>query len=481
MSNNDNEISPEEPRQSDRLRRFWQSPEVERQLAPHDIASSIAHVRMLGETGIVEHDLAKAVVDGLKQIEKELSQGQSFLKADHLDIHSGLEQRLSELVGDLSMTLRIAKSSNDQIATDVRLWLRDAVLDTFGELLGLRAELIKLAERDLEIVMPGYTHMQPAMPILLSHWWLANEARFRRDFSRLLDFYRRFNVLPLGAGALAGTSQPIDRKLVAQYLSFDDVIENSLYAVSDRDFMVEFGSFAALVGLHVSQIGADLLLWATQEFGFVKLRKAFVFRSQSMPQKRNPVVLEVLRSRPSVIFGRLVEFITALKAVPMGYCNDLQDCLPGLLDVVDNLKFAIELTRVVLPVVDINAERMKEMASADFTNAAAALEFLVAGGMAQDRAGKVVEQLVNYCRQRNKSLADLELNEWQQFSPAFDDEIYKHVTMEESVGTRSSFGGTSLEQVMIGLATASDVLDKDRASLPKLAIERLKVGELQNI
>lgn len=482
MSTDDNSSGQELPFESDQVRRFWQSPAVERHLAFHDIASSTAHVRMLGETGIIDREVAESVLGGLNQIKEELAEGKSFLKSEHLDIHTGLEARLGQLIGeDLAGTLRIAKSSNDQIATDVRLWLRDAVCDIFGEILALRQEFITLADRDLQVVMPGYTHMQPAMPILLSHWWLANEARFRRDFSRLADFYGRLNCLPLGAGALAGTSQPIDRRLVAQYLDFDDVIENSIYAVSDRDFLVEFGSFAALVGLHISQIGAELLLWATQEFAFVKLSKAFVFRSQSMPQKRNPIVLEVLRSRPAVIFGRLSEFLATLKAVPFGYCQDLQECLPGLLDVVDCLKFSLELLRVVLSAVEVNAERMKAVASADLTNASNALDFLVARAVPLDKASKIVEQLVNYCKQRNKYLSDLELNEWQQFSPAFDSEIHQHVTMESSVGSRSSLGGTSLEQVMISLQGARELIATDRDSLPRLARERLNVPELQSI
>lgn len=480
MNTPDNKLSDGE-NANIQLRKFWQDPNVEAKLSIYDVESSLAHVEMLGATNIVDAAVSEKLVAALHQIKEELAQGKTYLSPHCQDIHSGLEARLHELVGDLAMTLRVAKSSNDQIATDIRLWLRDAVLDLFDELLTLRSNLLLLAERDLEIVMPGYTHMQPAMPILLSHWWLANEARFRRDFSRLSDFFVRFNVLPLGAGALAGTNQPIDRRLVAERLRFDDVIENSLYAVSDRDYLVEFASFASLVGLHISQLGSDLLLWTTQEFGFARLRKAFVFRSQSMPQKRNPVVLEVLRSRPSHIFGRLVEFIVALKAIPMGYCQDLQDSLPGLFDLVENLRFTLELARVVLPAVDFDAAKMKEMASADLTNAACAMDFLIAGGMAPDKAARVVEQLVNYCKQRNKYLADLELNEWQQFSPAFDKEIYKHVTVEESVGSLQSYGGTALEQVVGALAKARDTFQADRESLPELAKERMNIRQLQNI
>ena len=237
--------------------------------------------------------------------------GKPVLESNDIDIHAAIHRRLHHIVGDMADVVRIAKSHNDQIATDIRLWLRDATIDIFSRLCDVRFLLLQLAQRDLEAVMPGYTHMQPAMPILLAHWWLANETRLRRDFSRLVDFYKRMNALPLGACQLAGTNQPIDRQLVAQYLGFDSVMENSLDAVSDRDYLIEFSSAAALIGVHLSQMSSELLLWSTQEFAFVRLPRAFVFRSQSMPQKRNPELLEILRSRPSVLNGRLPSFSTS--------------------------------------------------------------------------------------------------------------------------------------------------------------------------
>ncbi|MBI4534623.1 MAG: argininosuccinate lyase [Candidatus Melainabacteria bacterium] len=465
----------------DQVRRFWQNPKVEQILAIHDIKSSLAHVRMLGQTGIITQEVTAAVLKGLDEICQELGSGKNFLAADGQDIHMGLERRLQAIVGDLAMVLRIAKSRNDQIATDIRLWLREAIFDVFADVCLLRQLLLDLAQRDLDVVMPGYTHMQPAMPILLAHWWLANEARFRRDFGRLVDLYGRLNVLPLGSCALAGTNQPIDRALVAEYLGFAGVMENSLDAVSDRDYLIEFASFASIVGVHLSQMSADLLLWATQEFGFVKLRKAYVFRSQSMPQKRNPELLEVLRSRPSVIYGRVTEFLSQLKALPMGYCQDLQESLPGLLDVVENLKFVLELAQILLPGLEFDSKRMEEAASADLTNASNAMDFLVVRGIPQDKASRIVEALVNYCKQRGRYLSDLELNEWQQFSPAFDDEVYQHVTLEESVGSRSSFGGTSQQQVAQALERARDALGADRNILPQVAAQRLETRLRQGV
>ncbi len=457
----------------DQVRRFWQSPEVEQALLFADVESNIAHVRMLGETGIVEKQVAQDVIAALEQIRLELDDGAAVLESNDIDIHAAIHRRLHHLVGDLADVVRIAKSHNDQIATDIRLWLRDATIDIFARLRNVRYLLLQLAERDLEAVMPGYTHMQPAMPILLAHWWLANETRLRRDFSRLVDFYKRMNSLPLGACQLAGTNQPIDRQMVAEYLGFDSVMENSLDAVSDRDYLIEFASAASLIGVHLSQMSSELLLWSTQEFAFVRLPRAFVFRSQSMPQKRNPELLEILRSRPSVLNGRLTQFLDELKGLSISYCQDLQECLPGLLDVVETVKFILELTEVLLPAFKFDTVRMQKMASADLTNAGHAIDFLVERDMAPDKASHVVEAILDYCRERTKALPDLTLNEWIQFSPAFNEDIYNYVSIAESVDSRTSYGGTGGVQVEQSIKRAFELLEGDHSFMNELASKRL--------
>ncbi len=453
-------------REFNQVRRFWQHPLLERTLLHYDVASSMAHVRMLGKTGIVDPGNAEQVVGALEQIGRELADGVNFISPDDADIHEGLERRLNEIVGEMAAVLRIAKSTNDQDATDVRLWLRDAVFEVFQALLQIRTQLIELATRDLDVVMPGYTHMQPALPILLSHWWLANEARFRRDFERLSEFYRRLNVLPLGACVLAGTPEPIDRAMVAQELGFDDVIENSVDAVSDRDFVIEFSAVASLIGVHLSQMSSELLLWATQEFGFVKLPKRFVFDSQAMPSKRNPELLEVLRARPSTLFGRLMEHLTQLKAIPLGYSQDLQESLPGLFQSAEILRQLLDLASVLIPNIEIDANRMREMACADMLNAANAKNYLVSRDIPEDKSDKIVEALTNYCKARGKYLSDLSLSEWQQFSPAFENDIYQVVTMENSVASFCSFGGSSKDQVEFALTRAQEKLSSDQERLP---------------
>jgi argininosuccinate lyase len=420
---------------------------------------------MLGETGIISKNNRDTIIAGLNKIKDAVLEGKNILLPEDHDIHRCIERCLSEHIGELALSLRLACSRNDQIATDIRLWLRDATYEIHELLTKLRHLLVELAERDFNVAMPGYTHMQPAIPILLAHWWLAHEVRFRRDQARLDDLYRRFNSLPLGACALAGTSQPIDRNLVARYLGFDDIIENSLDAVSDRDYLVEFGSFACLTALHLSQLASELMLWSTQEFGFVRLSKAFTFKSSNMPHKRNPELIEILRSRPNAVFGRLIEILSQLKALPMGFSQDLQETLPALFDMCSNLKLSLELACIMLPEIEINQKRMIEAAYADLTNTRNAIEYLVERDIPQDKATKIVDSVVHYAKQRRRYLSDLELNEWQQFSFSFDEEIHKYVNIEESVSSLSSYGGTSSDQVQMALLRAKTSIEEDERRL----------------
>lgn len=449
------------PEEASVRRRFWQNPEIEESLSSYDVESSIAHVEMLAATGIIDRELGAQVVAALEQIKGELAEGRSFLGPADTDIHAGLERRLKASLGDAARVLHLAKSRNDQIATDIRLWLRDAVSDLLGDIMRMRKLLLSLAQRDLEVIMPGYTHMQPAQPIMLSHWWLAHEERLHGDFSRVCDFWPRLNRLPLGACVLAGTTEPIDRMMVAEKLQFDGVIENSLVAVSDRDFLLEFGSIAACIGTHISQLSSELLLWQTQEYGFVRLQTAFVFGSTRFPYKRNPELLEILRARPAALVGRLVEFAMQQKAMTIGFSQDLQECLPGLFDQVETLRFLLDLMHTLVAGIDINAQRMREIACADMVNGLSAIEYLLARGVDEDRAHKIVDQITSYCQARNRFLSDLELNEWQQFFPMFEADIYKSVTMEQSVGSYCSLGSSSLPQVTSALDRASTSLAAD--------------------
>lgn len=451
------------------FRRIRLDTDIETELFKRALLSTSAHVQMLKKTGIIPNASATRILEALDKIKAELHESKEMLGPNDADIYDALDKKLRALVGDEFILCRTAKSHNDQAATDLRMWLRDASIDIAERLLTLRQAFIQLAERDIETVMPGYTHMQPAEAILLSHWWLANEARFCRDSSRLSDLYKRLNMLPLGANVLAGTREPIDRRMVADLLGFDDVIENSLDAVSDRDFLIEFGAFASIVGLHLSQLGSELLLWATQEFGFIRIPQDLIIRSHAFPLKRNPEILEVLRARPALIFGRLIEFIVQLKAITTGFSQDLQESVLGLADIIDTLVTLLDLAVGMLPGIELDRNRMREVACADLVNVGNALDYLVAHGVTHEIASRVVEQLGVYCRTRNKYLSDLGLNEWQQFSPAFEEDIYEHVTMEESVGAFCSFGGSSKSQVELAMSRARDCYENDSKKLSQLS------------
>lgn len=431
-------------------------------LAPHQVASTRAYATMLGACGIIETQVCQRILDAVDAIEKEILSGNSFASSSDPDLYSGLRRRLSELLGETASYLDIGKSPNDQLATDTRLWLREAYLKVTEDLLLLRQKLLLLARRDIEVLMPGYTHLQPAVPELLSHWWLASAERLERDQSRLKDLYSRLNICPLGAHAFAGATQPIDRNKLAELLHFDGVIENSLDAVSDRDFVVEFACTAALIGVHVSQLSSELLIWSTREFGYVRLPRAFTFRAQSFPQKRNPELLEILRARSAHLTGRLTQFLGELKGLTVSYSHDLEESLPGLVDVVENLHFILDLTSVVLPAMIIDTKRMNDAASIDAANSASAMDFLIESGFSPDKASEIVEKLLDYCKDRNKQFIDLTLGEWQQFSPAFNNEIYNYVTNSSRTDRRDSFGGTAQWQVEAALERCQSVFARDR-------------------
>ena len=465
---------PALPEYVDQIRRFWLTPEVEEALRDHSLVSSIAHVRMLAKTGIISQEVQVKVEEALRTILKECNEKLCLLTACDADINQSIDRRLREMVGDLAAVIDIARSPNDLIAGNIRLYLREAVVEMFAKLLKIRATLIALAKRDIDAPMPGYTHMQPATAILLSHWWLANEARFSRDFERLGDLFKRLNLSPLGVCSLAGTSKPIDRDMVASLLGFDGLVENSLDAVSDRDFVIEFASFAALVGVHLSQMSSELLLWSTQEYGFVRLPRALTMLSVNMPHKRNPELLELLRSRAALFSGRLSEFLTELKGLPVSYTGDLKECMPGLLDVVENLRFSLKIATTLLPAFKFDLERMHAQARADLTNSVKAMDYLLERNIPHDKVKEILAAVGDYCKKRHRQLSDLSPSEWQQFSPAFENDIYDYLTVADSIESLTSFGGTASMQVMQATERASSRLLADRDSLP--ALIKLRLG-----
>ena len=442
--------------------RFRQPHSVEQSLAPYQVASARAYARVLNEKSLISDEVLTKVLSFLAELEEMLSRGESFLTPEDMDIYSGLERKLDENLGPASNILRMGLSPNDHFACDIRLWMKDETLASMQLLLDLRTVVLALAEAHRDVVMPGYSHMQPASPELLAHWWLASASRFARDFRRLADCFARIDLCPLGAGAFAGSHQPIDRVKLAEHLGFAGVLENSLDAVTDRDSVVELSTCANLVAVHISQMATELLLWATQEFGYVRLPRAFSYRTRNFPQKRNPEPLEVLRSRSAQMTGRLGQFLCELQGIPISYSHDLQESLPGLLEVMENLRFILELTSVVLPAMIFDTTRMEERAGVHLANAGNVMDYVIERNFEPDKASKIVEGLMKYCRQRSKHFIDLTRGEWQEFSPAFDDEIYRYITASTATEIMDSLGGTAHLQVDEALRRGREELGQDR-------------------
>lgn len=463
----------------DQARRLWQSAEVEAALVAADIEVSIAHVRALGDGAAVPKEIARQVVAALETIMSQAARGEQILQPGDADFQTGIERRVYEIAGINADVLRLGRTDTERVATAIRVWMSTACAQIAKMMLDLRRTLLTLAERDCEAVMPGYVHMQPGVPVLLADWWMANEARITRDFARLMDALSRICVLPQGASSQTSQSGlQIDRTLVARYLGFCGIVENGIDAVSDRDYIVEFASCAASIGMHISQMSSDLLLWSTHEYGFVRLPRSFVFRTQMMPPRRNVELLEILRSRPSILNGRLIEFLNELKGLSLSFNQDLQEALPGLLDVIDNCKFILELATALLPALRFDMTRMRELANADLSNAGNAVDFLIDRDVVPDKATKIAEALIAYCKERNKQLSDMTLNEWVQFSPAFNEEIFQFL-QNSSVEQRYFAHGAESLRASQAVQFALSVLERDTQAMTNLAAKRLNCREQQ--
>jgi argininosuccinate lyase len=462
-------------------RRLWHSSGVERALLCADIETSIAHVRTLEQCNVVPREVARQVEEALQQIAAELSNGQPVLSSGDTSISGGVERRVHELAGSNADILMLGRSLEERVATNMRVWLRSACIVVGQRINSLRQVLVKLSERDNEVVMPGYTHMHPSSPMLLADWWLANEVRMRRDFARLIDVFKHIGTLPTGAANQSTESaMMIDRTLTARFLGFEQVAENRLDAVCDRDYVLEFASSASSIGVHISQMASELLLWSTHEHGFVRLPRGFVFRGQTMPMKRNVELLEIMRSRPSAITGRLVEFLSQQKGLPLCFTQDLQESLPGILEIVDNLKFILELSSALLPILRFDTSRLRDLANSDLHNADNAIDFLLERGLPPEKAAQTAQGLLSYCKDRNRQLYDLTLNEWVQFSPAFTEEIFQFI--ESSPREQSYFAhGAEALRAEQAVEIANNSLNSDMQTVTNLQSKRLNCRELEGV
>ncbi len=426
---------------------FTESVSYDKRLAPFDIAGSVAHVKMLEKQGILKPEEAERIITGLNKILKEIEEGKFRWKKELEDVHMNIEKRLIEKIGPVGGKLHTGRSRNDQVATDVRLYVRHEIEEVLKLLKRLRLAFLKQAEENLGVVMPGYTHLQIAQPVLYSHHMLAYYWMFKRDADRFQDTLKRVNVSPLGSAALAGTSYPLDREFTARLLGFDGVTRNSMDAVSDRDFVAETIFNCAMVMMHLSRLSEELVLWSTEEFGFINLPDAFCTGSSIMPQKKNPDVSELTRGKTGRVYGDLVAILTILKGLPLTYNRDLQEDKEPLFDALDTVKISLKVNALIVEGMKPKADRMRQQASKGFSLATDVADYLAKKGIPFREAHRVVGEIVAYCLDKGKGLEDLSLEELKQFSDAFEEDVLSLMSVEGSINSRNVIGGTATEQV----------------------------------
>ena len=418
-----------------------------RRLYRCDIEGSIAHARMLARQGIITKREATAIRTGLLAIRSEMEAGKFVFHSGDEDIHMAVEKALTARIGEAGGKLHTGRSRNDQVALDIRLYLRAEIRETLTLLGKLKAGFVERAKAEMGVILPGYTHMQKAQPVLLSHYLLAFREMFDRDEGRLRDCLKRVNVMPLGAAALAGTGLPIDRRYVARLLGFPQVTENSMDTVSDRDFVAEFIFAASLAMMHLSRFCEDLILWSTDEFGYVEIADAFTTGSSIMPQKKNPDVAELIRGKTGRVYGDLVAIMTILKGLPMTYNRDLQEDKEPLFDAVDTLQASLRVLTAMIGRLTFNRQRMETGAEGGFSTATDLAEYLVRKGVPFREAHGIVGRIVSFCIQQGKALTGLTLMEFQTFYKGFDEELFQCLTVRQSIQARKAIGGTAEETV----------------------------------
>ncbi|HEY7944912.1 MAG TPA: argininosuccinate lyase [Casimicrobiaceae bacterium] len=437
------------------VKRYTASVDLDQRLAAADIAGSLAHARMLAAAGVLSADDLAAIERGLAAIGEEILGGRFEWSSDLEDVHLNIEKRLTALVGDAGKRLHTGRSRNDQVATDLRLYVRAAIDDMGAAIVALRSALLDLAEPHAATIMPGFTHLQVAQPVTFGHHLLAYDAMLARDAARLIDCRRRVNLLPLGSAALAGTSFPIDREQVARELGFEGLCGNSLDAVSDRDFAIEFAAAGALLIMHLSRFAEELVLWSSPRFGFVRLADRFCTGSSIMPQKRNPDVPELVRGKSGRIYGDLVALLTLMKGQPLAYNRDNQEDKAPVFDLVDTLLPTLAIVAALVSGgIEIDAERMRAAANEGYATATDLADYLVKKGLPFRDAHEAVAQAVRHAESERCDLATLSLASLQRFSPLIADDVYAVLTLEGSVASRNHPGGTAPAQVRAAIRAA---------------------------
>lgn len=437
------------------IARFNASISFDIELIEYDITGSQAHAQMLAHTGIISPEEGKQLVTGLEQIRQEYQQGKFQPGIDAEDVHFAVEKRLTEIVGDVGKKLHTARSRNDQVGTDTRLYLRDQIQQIRQYLREFQSVLLDIAEKNIETLIPGYTHLQRAQPLSLAHHLLAYFQMAQRDLERLGDVYQRVNISPLGCGALAGTTFPIDRHYTAKLLHFDQIYANSLDGVSDRDFAIEFLCAASIIMVHLSRLSEEVILWSSEEFRFITLKDSCATGSSIMPQKKNPDVPELVRGKTGRVFGHLQAMLVIMKGLPLAYNKDLQEDKEGIFDSVNTVKACLEAMTILLREgLEFRPQRLAQAVTEDFSNATDVADYLAARGVPFREAYNLVGKVVKTSIAAGKLLKDLTLEEWQQIHPAFAADIYEAISPRQVVAARNSHGGTGFAQVRQAILAA---------------------------
>ncbi|MRN38783.1 argininosuccinate lyase [Neisseria sp. N95_16] len=432
---------------SELVKKYTGSIDFDKRLAKWDIQGSLAHAQMLQQSGVLSADDLSAIQQGMAEIIAEIEAGKVEWSLDLEDVHMNIERRLTDKIGDAGKRLHTGRSRNDQVATDIRLWLRDQITDIQTLIQDLQAALVELAEANAEVVMPGFTHLQVAQPVSFGHHMLAYVEMLGRDFERMADCRKRVNRMPLGAAALAGTTYPIQREITAELLGFEQICQNSLDAVSDRDFAIEFTAAASLVMIHLSRLSEELILWMSPRFGFIDIADRFCTGSSIMPQKKNPDVPELVRGKSGRVIGHLMGLIMLMKSQPLAYNKDNQEDKEPLFDTVDTLIDTLRIYADMMRGVTVKPENMRAAVMQGFATATDLADYLVKKGMPFRDSHEVVAQAVRHADEKGVDLSDLPLDVLQGFSDLVAEDVYEVLTPEGSLNARNHLGGTAPEQV----------------------------------
>lgn len=413
-----------------------------------DILGSIAHSNMLGKCGIISIEESTLIQATLKEILRDIEAGAIEFEVDAEDIHMNVEKILISRIGDTGKKLHTGRSRNDQVALDIRMYLKDEITAISSMLIALKKNILKISEENTGTILPGYTHLQRAQPITFAHHMMAYFEMFKRDYSRLSDCYSRMNMLPLGSGALAGTTYPLDRHMVAAELGFCDVTKNSLDAVSDRDFAIELASCLSILMMHISRLSEEIILWSSHEFGFVELDDAYSTGSSIMPQKKNPDVAELARGKTGRVYGSLMTLLTVMKSLPLAYNKDMQEDKEAIFDAVDTVKMCLPVFSSMLATMKLRKANMYKAAQGGFTNATDIADYLVKKGIPFRSAHEIIGKMVLYCIDKNKAIDEMTLEEFKGFSDKIQEDVYTEISLEKCVSGRSLPGGPAAATVL---------------------------------